>query len=181
MPGAETVLIQGAGHSPDVEKPAETAALLLGFAGTSESRRRGVKAGMQDACKNSVQNREAVREPPRLRTHVRLEDDIHQTELADAVDLVIDFATLGEYGLEPADAGAPALRGPAARRVDPRGRALERGTKSLRDAARVAEPAAQVAPERRKAAPNGRPESEEPAATYSPRRLPPKYHRRRVA
>jgi hypothetical protein len=25
--------------------------------------------------------------------------------IADAVDLVIDFATLGEYGLEPVDAG----------------------------------------------------------------------------
>lgn len=28
--------------------------------------------------------------------------------LADAVDLVIDFATLGEYGLEPASGPAPA-------------------------------------------------------------------------
>lgn len=28
--------------------------------------------------------------------------------LADAVDLVIDFATLGEYGLEPAARPAPA-------------------------------------------------------------------------
>jgi pimeloyl-ACP methyl ester carboxylesterase len=31
-PGTETKLIAGAGHSPNVEKPAETAALLLGFA-----------------------------------------------------------------------------------------------------------------------------------------------------
>lgn len=31
-PGAETRLIQGAGHSPNVEKPAETAQLILGFA-----------------------------------------------------------------------------------------------------------------------------------------------------
>jgi pimeloyl-ACP methyl ester carboxylesterase len=30
--GAETRLIQGAGHSPNVEKPAETSALILGFA-----------------------------------------------------------------------------------------------------------------------------------------------------
>jgi pimeloyl-ACP methyl ester carboxylesterase len=32
VPGAQTRLIQGAGHSPNVEKPAETAALVLGFA-----------------------------------------------------------------------------------------------------------------------------------------------------
>ena len=30
-PGTETKLIQGAGHSPNVEKPAETAALVLAF------------------------------------------------------------------------------------------------------------------------------------------------------
>ncbi len=32
VPGARTALIQGAGHSPNVEKPAQTAALVLGFA-----------------------------------------------------------------------------------------------------------------------------------------------------
>lgn len=32
VPGAETVLIEGAGHSPNVEKPARTAALVLAFA-----------------------------------------------------------------------------------------------------------------------------------------------------
>jgi len=32
VPGAQTKLIAGAGHSPNVEKPAETAALVLGFA-----------------------------------------------------------------------------------------------------------------------------------------------------
>jgi pimeloyl-ACP methyl ester carboxylesterase len=32
VPGAETKLIAGAGHSPNVEKPAQTAALVLGFA-----------------------------------------------------------------------------------------------------------------------------------------------------
>jgi pimeloyl-ACP methyl ester carboxylesterase len=31
VPGAKTRLIAGAGHSPNVEKPAETAALVLGF------------------------------------------------------------------------------------------------------------------------------------------------------
>ncbi len=35
-PGAQTELISGAGHSPNVEKPAETAALVLGFAGAEE-------------------------------------------------------------------------------------------------------------------------------------------------
>jgi pimeloyl-ACP methyl ester carboxylesterase len=33
VPGAQTKLIAGAGHSPNVEKPAETAALVLGFTG----------------------------------------------------------------------------------------------------------------------------------------------------
>ena len=32
VPGAETELIPGAGHSPNVEKPAQTAALVLKFA-----------------------------------------------------------------------------------------------------------------------------------------------------
>jgi pimeloyl-ACP methyl ester carboxylesterase len=32
VPGAETKLVDGAGHSPNVEKPAETAALVLRFA-----------------------------------------------------------------------------------------------------------------------------------------------------
>jgi len=38
VPGAQTVLVPGAGHSPNVEKPARTAALVLGFAAP---RRRG--------------------------------------------------------------------------------------------------------------------------------------------
>jgi pimeloyl-ACP methyl ester carboxylesterase len=32
LPGAETALVQGAGHSPNVERPSRTAALVLGFA-----------------------------------------------------------------------------------------------------------------------------------------------------
>jgi len=31
--------------------------------------------------------------------------------IADAVDLVIDFSTLGEYGLEPVDSGTGACEG----------------------------------------------------------------------
>jgi pimeloyl-ACP methyl ester carboxylesterase len=49
-PGTRTKLIAGAGHSPNVEKPAETAALVLGFDRTA-------KHGLQKA----VQKREAVR------------------------------------------------------------------------------------------------------------------------
>ncbi len=68
--------------------------------------------------------------------------------LADATDLLIDLATLGEYGLEPVGRTAPSCEGR----------------------------------KRQRAAPAGRPRvAEEPAATYSPRGLPPKYHRRRVA
>ena len=40
VPGAQTRLIVGAGHSPNVEKPAETARLILGFA-RSPSQRLG--------------------------------------------------------------------------------------------------------------------------------------------
>lgn len=71
--------------------------------------------------------------------------------LGDAVDLLIDFATLGEYGLEPVERPAP--------NCETRYRPNDKGP------------------------PNGRPRvnCEEPAATYSPRGLPPKYHRRRVA
>lgn len=48
--GAQTKLIQGAGHSPNVEKPAETAALVLGFA----------RREMQ----KPLQKRDAVRKQP---------------------------------------------------------------------------------------------------------------------
>jgi pimeloyl-ACP methyl ester carboxylesterase len=43
VPGARTVLVQGAGHSPNVEKPAQTAALVLGFA-KAQSRSAGSSA-----------------------------------------------------------------------------------------------------------------------------------------
>jgi len=42
VPGAETHLISGAGHSPNVEKPAQTAALVLAFA---KAREEGVPSG----------------------------------------------------------------------------------------------------------------------------------------
>lgn len=50
VPGAETVLIEGAGHSPNVEAPARTAALVLAFA----------RRGMQER----LQNPDAVRGRP---------------------------------------------------------------------------------------------------------------------
>jgi pimeloyl-ACP methyl ester carboxylesterase len=40
VPGTKTRLIAGAGHSPNVEKPAETAALVLGFAKAATQRER---------------------------------------------------------------------------------------------------------------------------------------------
>lgn len=51
-PGTETKLIAGAGHSPNVEKPAETAALLLGFAnppprGTESNARGGASSASE--------------------------------------------------------------------------------------------------------------------------------------
>ena len=52
VPGTETKLISGAGHSPNVEKPAQTAALVLGFAPaakppTKPNRRSHVQKPMQ--------------------------------------------------------------------------------------------------------------------------------------
>jgi pimeloyl-ACP methyl ester carboxylesterase len=61
VPGAKTKLIAGAGHSPNVEKPAETAALVLGFGARAKgARRRSSGHGMQKA----VQKREGVRARP---------------------------------------------------------------------------------------------------------------------
>jgi len=44
VPGVRTKLIAGAGHSPNVEKPAVTAALVLSFASDAGSGRQGGKA-----------------------------------------------------------------------------------------------------------------------------------------
>lgn len=40
VPNAETHLIEGAGHSPNVEKPAETAALVLAFGKVAKGAKR---------------------------------------------------------------------------------------------------------------------------------------------
>jgi pimeloyl-ACP methyl ester carboxylesterase len=60
VPGAETALIPGAGHSPNVERPARTAALVLAFAasGTPE------KATHRHEMQKRLQNRDAVRNRP---------------------------------------------------------------------------------------------------------------------
>jgi pimeloyl-ACP methyl ester carboxylesterase len=51
--GAQTKLIQGAGHSPNVEKPAETAALVLGF-----------DKPARHELQKRLQNQKAVRKQP---------------------------------------------------------------------------------------------------------------------
>lgn len=53
VPGARTTLIQGAGHSPNVEKPAETAHLVLAFSRPS-----------RHEMQKRLQKREAVRKRP---------------------------------------------------------------------------------------------------------------------
>ncbi len=57
-PEAETKLIAGAGHSPNVEKPAETAALVLGFAAPPATPK---KATSRHEMQDQLQNRDAVR------------------------------------------------------------------------------------------------------------------------
>jgi pimeloyl-ACP methyl ester carboxylesterase len=61
VPGAQTKLIAGAGHSPNVEKPAETAALILAFAPTE---RRAKKGSARHKMQERLQNREGVRSQP---------------------------------------------------------------------------------------------------------------------
>jgi pimeloyl-ACP methyl ester carboxylesterase len=59
--GAQTRLIQGAGHSPEVEKPAQTAALILAFDASKTPAKRGKPAKDLQAA---VQNPQAVRKRP---------------------------------------------------------------------------------------------------------------------
>jgi pimeloyl-ACP methyl ester carboxylesterase len=58
VPGAETALVAGAGHSPNVEKPAQTAALVLRFAAAGSRAPHGHK------LQEGVQNRGGVRRHP---------------------------------------------------------------------------------------------------------------------
>lgn len=59
-PEAETKLIAGAGHSPNVEKPAQTAALVLGFAAQEPVKARSARHEMQA----NLQKPDAVRKGP---------------------------------------------------------------------------------------------------------------------
>ncbi len=60
-PGTQTQLIQGAGHSPNVEKPAETAALVLAFDRQKSPAKRGNR---ETAMQRRLQKTEAVRGQP---------------------------------------------------------------------------------------------------------------------
>ncbi|HEX6688531.1 MAG TPA: alpha/beta fold hydrolase [Solirubrobacterales bacterium] len=59
--GAQTKLIQGAGHSPEVEKPAETAALILAFDKPAEAVKKGAA---RHELQERLQNPQAVRKRP---------------------------------------------------------------------------------------------------------------------
>lgn len=61
VPGTETKLIGGAGHSPNVEKPAETAALVLGFAPVAKP---APKPNHGSKLQEPVQKEPAVRKHP---------------------------------------------------------------------------------------------------------------------
>jgi pimeloyl-ACP methyl ester carboxylesterase len=60
IPDAKTRLMAGVGHSPNVEAPAKTAALVLGFAGASAGKNSSARRQVQDR----LQDRDAVRRGP---------------------------------------------------------------------------------------------------------------------
>lgn len=64
VPGARTKLIQGAGHSPNVEKPAETAALVLAFDASDAVKKPAKRVKTGHAVQSAVQNQQAVRKHP---------------------------------------------------------------------------------------------------------------------
>ena len=45
VPGVRTAIVEGAGHSPNVERPEQTARLILGFAAKVDDRTTGTKRG----------------------------------------------------------------------------------------------------------------------------------------
>jgi len=61
VPGARTELIEGSGHSPNVEKPAETAGLILAFAAAEDAARGGAA---RHEVQKRLQNPERVRRRP---------------------------------------------------------------------------------------------------------------------
>lgn len=60
-PGTETKLIQGSGHSPNIEKPAETAALVLAF---DKQKRPANRGKTRKAVQSELQKSNAVRGQP---------------------------------------------------------------------------------------------------------------------
>jgi len=59
--GAQTKLIQGAGHSPEVEKPAQTAALILAF---DKQKSPAKRPKTQTAVQSELQKSRGVRTQP---------------------------------------------------------------------------------------------------------------------
>ena len=76
VPGTQTKLIAGAGHSPNVEKPAQTAALVLGFAAPPAKPKKAPLPGTK--CKTACRNRKPSEGVLSLRTYVRFEANTHR-------------------------------------------------------------------------------------------------------
>lgn len=68
VPGAQTRLITGSGHSPNVEKPAETARLILGFA---ESPSQGLGSTARDAAERGTKPQRSSQASPKRASGVR--------------------------------------------------------------------------------------------------------------
>ncbi len=64
IPGAQTALIRGSGHSPNVEKPAQTAALVLRFAAAATKTPSAPKMPGGHEMQERVQNRGSIRHHP---------------------------------------------------------------------------------------------------------------------
>jgi pimeloyl-ACP methyl ester carboxylesterase len=71
-PGAETRLIAGAGHSPNVEKPAETAHLVLGFA---RSPQQALGSSARDAAERGATSQQGSAASPTRASGVRSATD----------------------------------------------------------------------------------------------------------
>jgi len=61
IPGTKTVLVDGSGHSPNVEKPALTSRLVLGFAAPPT---KAKPAAHRHELQKELQKSEAVRKRP---------------------------------------------------------------------------------------------------------------------
>jgi pimeloyl-ACP methyl ester carboxylesterase len=78
VPGTETRLIAGAGHSPNVEKPAQTAALVLGFAKAPvKSVGSNARGGVGSANETQRQQHPQQQSKPQSRTGKRVSPRAH--------------------------------------------------------------------------------------------------------